>query len=123
MCIMIRIVLNRREVSGLRSCNFTRFVSPLSNKDKDKGQRRGTLYNSAPTVGSHTIKIQRNLIFRMHYELAESKDSGDLIILKMTINEEGSLSAMGLFPVDKSTICTIISTVVTYLLILVQHKD
>jgi hypothetical protein len=70
-----------------------------------------------------TIKIQRNLIFRMHYELAESKDSGDLIILKMTINEEGSLSAMGLFPVDKSTICTIISTVVTYLLILVQHKD
>jgi hypothetical protein len=51
--IMIRIVLNRREISGLHSCNFTCFVSPLSNNDKDKGQRRGTLYNSAPTVRSH----------------------------------------------------------------------
>jgi hypothetical protein len=60
--------------------------------------------------------------FRKHYELAGSIDSGELVILYLKINEEGALSGMGFFPVDKSTMCTMVGTILTYLLILVQYK-
>jgi hypothetical protein len=46
-----------------------------------------------------------------------------LIILLSRMEEEGPLTAMDFFTVDKSTLCSIVGTVLTYLLILVQYPQ
>ncbi len=64
-----------------------------------------------------------NIVFRKEYEKTDDYHCGGLIILLSRMEEEGPLTAMDFFTVDKSTLCSIVGTVLTYLLILVQYPQ
>jgi hypothetical protein len=52
----------------------------------------------------------------------EENQSRDILMLLSRIEDEGPLTAMGFFTVDRSACCSLVSTILTYLLILVQYK-
>ena len=60
---------------------------------------------------------------RREYELGEKRDCVDLLAVLSRLDEAGPLTALGYFPVDKSTLSNIVGTILTYLHILVQYKE
>jgi hypothetical protein len=61
-------------------------------------------------------------IFRKEYEQMDITKRGDLLIHLSRIEDEGGLTAMDFFTVDRSTICSLVSTILTYFLILIQYQ-